>query len=275
MKTNENPLLFRIAVMLGGGKKVRYTGLYQSSNSLRLYNKTGFTYGFWYGWYHSYGAPNQNIYLQMFFLSQRINRSPQWSVSTPSGTQSPWKNQITDSEETWNRCSYTTWTKQWWHHTHSQKRLTYRKNVDSKRELFSCISKRQARDVSDKQIVKYWYENTSSELLEMLAELWIEFGSGKSYRDIPVHIPHQQLGLSKSLALPLFHSRLWYSTFPTFWAVARKILLTETWIVLTNDSGCLTLESVDDRIERFVVLRYSIYLLMMPDIIYSSLAVTC
>ena len=217
----------------------------------------------------------------MFFLSQRINRSPQWSVSTPSGTQLPWKNEITVSEETWNRCSYTTWTNQWWHHTHSQKRLSYRKNVDSKRELFSCISKRQARDVSDKQMVTYWYENTSSELLEMLAELWIEFGSGKSYIEIPVHIPHQQLGLSKSLALPLFHSRLWYSTFPTFWAVARrvagmhgKILLTETWIVLTNDSGCLTLESVDDRIERFVVLRYSIHLLMMPDIIYSSLAVT-
>ena len=44
------------------------------------------------------------------------------------------------------------------------------------------------------------------ELLETLAELWIEFGSGKSYRDILVHIPHQKLGLSKSLALPLFHS---------------------------------------------------------------------
>ena len=38
------------------------------------------------------------------------------------------------------------------------------------------------------------------ELLETLAELWIESGSGKSYRDIPVHIPHQKLGLSKSLA---------------------------------------------------------------------------
>ena len=34
----------------------------------------------------------------------------------------------------------------------------------------------------------------------MLAELWIGFSSGKSYRDIPVHIPH------KSFALPLFHS---------------------------------------------------------------------
>ena len=39
-----------------------------------------------------------------------------------------------------------------------------------------------------------------------LAELWIRFGSGKIYRDIFVHIPHQKLGRSKSLALPLFHS---------------------------------------------------------------------
>ena len=36
-----------------------------------------------------------------------------------------------------------------------------------------------------------------------------------------------------------------------------KILLTETWIALSNDSECLTLGSVHDRIERFVVLRYS------------------
>ena len=36
---------------------------------------------------------------------------------------------------------------------------SYLKNVDSKREFFSCISKRLARDGADKQIVKYWYEN--------------------------------------------------------------------------------------------------------------------
>ena len=37
-----------------------------------------------------------------------------------------------------------------------------------------------------------------------------------------------------------------------------KILLTETWIALTNDPECLTLESVHmESIERFVVWRYS------------------
>ena len=39
-----------------------------------------------------------------------------------------------------------------------------------------------------------------------LSELWIGFGSGKSYRDIPIHSIHAQLGPSKSLALPLFHT---------------------------------------------------------------------
>ena len=94
----------------------------------------------------------------------------------------------------------------------------------------------------------------------MLAELWIEFGRGKSYRDIPLHIPHRQLGLAKSLALPLFHSLTSCDTahFPHFelWQeecrMYGRILLTETWIVLTNDSECLTLESVHGRIERFV-----------------------
>ena len=40
-----------------------------------------------------------------------------------------------------------------------------------------------------------------------LSELWIGFGSGKSYRD--VHSIHAQLGPSKSLALPLVRALTW------------------------------------------------------------------
>jgi hypothetical protein len=39
-----------------------------------------------------------------------------------------------------------------------------------------------------------------------LSVLWVGFGTGKKYRDIPVHVLHYNLGPSKSLALPLFHS---------------------------------------------------------------------
>ena len=58
MKTNENPLLYRIVVCLERETSPIYnnTGLYQSSNSPRLCSKTGFTNDFWYACYHSYAA---------------------------------------------------------------------------------------------------------------------------------------------------------------------------------------------------------------------------
>ena len=98
----------------------------------------------------------------MFFLSQRINRRLQWSVSTPSGTQSPCKN-----SNHWLRGD----VEQVFVHDLNQTVMPSHlfpketgnniwKNVDSKRELFSCISKRQATDGADKQKAKYWYENT-------------------------------------------------------------------------------------------------------------------
>ena len=39
-----------------------------------------------------------------------------------------------------------------------------------------------------------------------LSELWVGFGTVKNYRDIPVHTIYTDIGLLKSLALPLFHN---------------------------------------------------------------------
>jgi len=39
-----------------------------------------------------------------------------------------------------------------------------------------------------------------------LSKLWIGFGSGTNYRDIPVHSIHAQHVPSKSLVLPLFRA---------------------------------------------------------------------
>ena len=39
-----------------------------------------------------------------------------------------------------------------------------------------------------------------------LSELWVGFGCGKYYRDIPVHAICSSLGPAKSQALPLFQS---------------------------------------------------------------------
>ena len=76
-----------------------------------------------------------------------------------------------------------------------------------------------------------------------LSELWIGFGSGKNYRDIPVHSIHSQLGPSKSLALPLFHALTGCDTTSKFLGCGKKTAwtawnitpaLTETMIALTD-----------------------------------------
>ena len=51
----------------------------------------------------------------------------------------PWKTQITDSEETWNRCSYTTWTKQWRHFRYYAQRLWTRRRSLSLSQVGSVV----------------------------------------------------------------------------------------------------------------------------------------
>ena len=100
-----------------------------------------------------------------------------------------------------------------------------------------------------------------------LTEHWVGFGTGRKYRDIPVHTIYSDLGPSKSLALPLFHSLTGCDTTSQFlgcgkktaWAAWRSIPdLTNTLVALTNTPDLFSLESVHmQNIERFVVLMYS------------------
>ena len=100
-----------------------------------------------------------------------------------------------------------------------------------------------------------------------LRELWIGFGSGKTYRDIPVHTICANIGPSKSLALPLFHSLTGCDTTSQFFGHGKKTAwgawnssprLTETLVELTDNPELLTPESVHmQRIERFVLQMYS------------------
>ena len=100
-----------------------------------------------------------------------------------------------------------------------------------------------------------------------LSELWIGFGSGKNYRDIPVYSIHAQLGPSKSLAVPLFHAftgcnatyQLLGCGKKTAWTAWNSIpALTDTMITLTEAPESFTREYVHMQcIERFVVLMYS------------------
>ena len=55
-----------------------------------------------------------------------------------------------------------------------------------------------------------------------LAELWVGYGSGKTYRDVPIHKICSDLGPSKSLALPLFHSLTGCDTTSQFLGCGKK-----------------------------------------------------
>lgn len=39
-----------------------------------------------------------------------------------------------------------------------------------------------------------------------VTELWIAFGTGKNFRNIPAHLIARQLGEDRSKALPFFHA---------------------------------------------------------------------
>ena len=100
-----------------------------------------------------------------------------------------------------------------------------------------------------------------------LSELWVGFGCGKYYRDIPVHAICSSLGPTKSQALPLFHSLTGCDTTSQFLGCGKKTAwaawaslpnLTDTLIELTQYPHRFTLESgYMTIIERFIVIMYS------------------
>ena len=55
-----------------------------------------------------------------------------------------------------------------------------------------------------------------------LQELWIDFGTGKAHRYIPVHTICQNLGPDRCCALPLFHSFTGCDTTSSFLGIGKK-----------------------------------------------------
>ena len=100
-----------------------------------------------------------------------------------------------------------------------------------------------------------------------LSQLWIGFGSGKKYRDVPVHDLHSKLGTSRSRALALFHalsgcdttSQLLGCGKKTAWGVWQSMPeLTETLIALIDNPDSFAMDSIHmERLERFHVLMHS------------------
>ena len=93
------------------------------------------------------------------------------------------------------------------------------------------------------------------------------FGTGKKYRDIPVHSLHAGIGPSKSIAVLLFHSQPGCDNTSSFLGCGKKTVwavwnsfpdMTDRLVVLTLNPNMFGIESVHmPRIECLVVLMYS------------------
>ncbi len=94
------------------------------------------------------------------------------------------------------------------------------------------------------------------------SHLWIGSGSGKNYRDIPVHDLFSRLGPSRSRTIPLFHalsgrdttSQLLGCGKKTAWAAWESMPeMTETLLELTDNPDTFTIDSVRiQQLERFM-----------------------
>lgn len=98
-------------------------------------------------------------------------------------------------------------------------------------------------------------------------ELWLEYGSGKTLRFLPIHSIAQSLAREKSEALPLFHALTGCDTV-SFFAGRGKKTVWEVWKMLpglTEAINALSTESlyISDQflatIERFVTICYFYY----------------
>ena len=120
-----------------------------------------------------------------------------------------------------------------------------------------------------------------------LSEIWMGFVCGKHYRDIPVRTVCSNLGSSKSLALPSFHSITGCDTTSQFLVCGKERVwaawtstpeLTDTLVALTHTPAFFCFDSEQmQHTERFVVCTARVRVLqlesMRPGIISSPVEV--
>lgn len=100
-----------------------------------------------------------------------------------------------------------------------------------------------------------------------LSELWIGFGTGKNFRDIPIHEVVSVLGARCSEALPMFHAITGCDVNSAMFGICKKTAwkawtvypeVTDTLIAISNDPTSITLNSQHmTSLERFVVIMYA------------------
>ncbi|KAL8591565.1 hypothetical protein ACOMHN_055532 [Nucella lapillus] len=100
-----------------------------------------------------------------------------------------------------------------------------------------------------------------------LSEVWVGLGTGKWYKDIPVHHIAQLLGPQKCQALAFFHVYTGCDCASAFHRIGKKTawkvwgtlpVITDTFVRITHDPTCLTMDSLHMRLlERMTVAMYS------------------
>ena len=106
---------------------------------------------------------------------------------------------------------------------------------------------------------------TFAQLRTSLTELWVAFGTKKSYRVISAHGIYTAIGVQKSLALPMFHAFTGCDTVSSFsgrgkktawetWSVFPEV--TDAFISLMGQPDQSDVEAAMGMLARFVVLVY-------------------
>ena len=102
------------------------------------------------------------------------------------------------------------------------------------------------------------------QLLKALQQLWITFGTGKSFRYLAIHEIAAAMRPQKPLALPMFHALTGCDTVSAFTSHGKRTAwitwnsfaeLTEALLSLSFMPHCIPKETMKI-IERFVILKY-------------------
>ena len=103
--------------------------------------------------------------------------------------------------------------------------------------------------------------------LHGLSQLWIGFGTGNAYKDIPIHVVANELGHEKCYALPFFHAFSGCDVTSSLNGIGKKTAwnawtnfqeVTNTMIALTEDPSEFSEDSNHMHLlERLTVLMYS------------------
>lgn len=98
-----------------------------------------------------------------------------------------------------------------------------------------------------------------------VSELWVAFGVGKCFRNLPAHVMARKLGPERCVALPMFHAFTWCDTVSSFGGRGKKTAwkawdaydaVTPAFCALASTPAQESIEDWLELLERYVILLY-------------------